>query len=180
MGKRTTLTIAAFAWLMGSLLSLPNLLYFTTYWQTMRDSGYRIVCYMEWPDGATSTSMLENVYVSDMRSCFAAGRSLVLSIINPILLHVNSHANILHTEMPTTHRSYNIAFMFLTYILPIGAMVYAYTRVGIELWGSQSIGECSQRQLDNIQSKRRVSTLHNCIVSTGTNFGRLLRNVRRW
>lgn len=48
--------------------------------------------------------------------------------------------------------------MFLTYFLPIGSMTFTYARVGVELWGSQSIGECTQRQLDNIKSKRRVST----------------------
>lgn len=47
--------------------------------------------------------------------------------------------------------------MFLTYFVPIGAMTFTYARVGIELWGSQSIGECTQRQLENIKSKRRVS-----------------------
>lgn len=47
--------------------------------------------------------------------------------------------------------------MFLTYFLPIGSMTFTYARVGIELWGSQSIGECTQRQLENIKSKRRVS-----------------------
>lgn len=46
--------------------------------------------------------------------------------------------------------------MFLTYFLPIGSMSYTYARVGLELWGSQSIGECTQRQLDNIKSKRKV------------------------
>lgn len=35
-------------------------------------------------------------------------------------------------------------------------MTYTYTRVGLELWGSQSIGECTQRQLENIKSKRKV------------------------
>lgn len=49
--------------------------------------------------------------------------------------------------------------MFLTYFLPIGSMTFTYARVGLELWGSQSIGECTQRQLENIKSKRRVSTL---------------------
>ena len=53
------------------------------------------------------------------------------------------------------HR-YNLVFMFLTYFLPIGSMSYTYARVGLELWGSQSIGECTQRQLDNIKSKRKV------------------------
>ncbi|KAG5670249.1 hypothetical protein PVAND_000526 [Polypedilum vanderplanki] len=52
---------------------------------------------------------------------------------------------------------YNVVFMFLTYFVPIGCMSYTYTRVGHELWGSQSIGECTQRQLDNIKSKRKVS-----------------------
>jgi hypothetical protein len=36
-------------------------------------------------------------------------------------------------------------------------MTFTYARVGLELWGSQSIGECTQRQLENIKSKRRVS-----------------------
>lgn len=52
---------------------------------------------------------------------------------------------------------YNVVFMFLTYFLPIGSMTFTYARVGLELWGSQSIGECTQRQLDNIKSKRKVS-----------------------
>ncbi|XP_075971381.1 tachykinin-like peptides receptor 99D isoform X2 [Anticarsia gemmatalis] len=51
---------------------------------------------------------------------------------------------------------YNVCFMVLTYFLPIMSMTYTYSRVGIELWGSQSIGECTQRQLDNVKSKRRV------------------------
>lgn len=46
--------------------------------------------------------------------------------------------------------------MILTYFLPIGSMTYTYARVGLELWGSQSIGEATQRQLENIKSKRRV------------------------
>jgi tachykinin-like receptor len=49
--------------------------------------------------------------------------------------------------------------MILTYFLPISSMSFTYARVGLELWGSQSIGECTQRQLDNIKSKRRVSRM---------------------
>jgi tachykinin-like receptor len=48
--------------------------------------------------------------------------------------------------------------MILTYFLPICSMSFTYARVGLELWGSQSIGECTQRQLENIKSKRRVSS----------------------
>ncbi|KAG8267130.1 Substance-K receptor [Homalodisca vitripennis] len=51
---------------------------------------------------------------------------------------------------------YNVVFMILTYFLPISSMSLTYVRVGLELWGSQSIGECTQRQLENIKSKRRV------------------------
>lgn len=54
---------------------------------------------------------------------------------------------------------YNVIFTILTYFLPIGSMTFTYARVGLELWGSQSIGECTQRQLDNVKSKRRVSSL---------------------
>lgn len=46
--------------------------------------------------------------------------------------------------------------MILTYFLPIGSMTFTYARVGLELWGSQSIGEATARQLENIRSKRRV------------------------
>jgi tachykinin receptor 3 len=54
---------------------------------------------------------------------------------------------------------YNVGFLFVTYVVPIGSMTFTYARIGIELWGSQSIGECTQRQMENIRSKRRVSDL---------------------
>ncbi|XP_055377131.1 tachykinin-like peptides receptor 99D isoform X2 [Condylostylus longicornis] len=59
---------------------------------------------------------------------------------------------------------YNIVFMFLTYFIPIGSMSYTYARVGLELWGSQSIGECTHRQLENIKSKRRVVKMMMVVV----------------
>uniref|UniRef100_A0A1B0DD56 G-protein coupled receptors family 1 profile domain-containing protein n=1 Tax=Phlebotomus papatasi TaxID=29031 RepID=A0A1B0DD56_PHLPP len=69
---------------------------------------------------------------------------------------------------PTNHsfqeHVYNVVFMFLTYFLPIGSMTFTYARVGIELWGSQSIGECTQRQLENIKSKRRVVKMMMMVV----------------
>jgi hypothetical protein len=54
---------------------------------------------------------------------------------------------------------YNVLFMLFTYFVPIIVMGYTYARVGIELWGSQSIGEATQRQLENIKSKRRVRSV---------------------
>lgn len=49
--------------------------------------------------------------------------------------------------------------MIITYFMPIGLMSFTYAMIGHELWGSQSIGECTQRQLEHIKSKRRVSVL---------------------
>ncbi|XP_052126762.1 tachykinin-like peptides receptor 99D isoform X2 [Frankliniella occidentalis] len=70
---------------------------------------------------------------------------------------------------PTTrsHQEYvyNVVFMVVTYFVPITLMGLAYLRVGIELWGSQSIGECTQRQLQNIQSKRRVVKMMIVVVT---------------
>lgn len=53
--------------------------------------------------------------------------------------------------------SYNILILILTYFLPIISMTVTYSRVGIELWGSKTIGEYTPRQVENVRSKRRVS-----------------------
>ncbi|XP_044762535.1 tachykinin-like peptides receptor 99D [Coccinella septempunctata] len=60
--------------------------------------------------------------------------------------------------------SYNVAFLFVTYVVPIGSMTFTYARIGKELWGSQSIGECTQRQMENIKSKRRVVKMMMVVV----------------
>lgn len=44
----------------------------------------------------------------------------------------------------------------VTYMLPMLSMSYTYFRVGQELWGSQSIGECTAKQMESIKSKRKV------------------------
>jgi tachykinin-like receptor len=48
-------------------------------------------------------------------------------------------------------------FLVVTYLAPVVAMAVCYTLMGRELWGSKSIGEQTQRQLDNIKSKKKVS-----------------------
>ncbi|XP_068631120.1 tachykinin-like peptides receptor 99D [Battus philenor] len=112
LGKRATLGIAAAIWAGSSIISSPNIAYFTTDVDELPDGSTRRICFSEWPDGMTTRSQMEYIY--------------------------------------------NVAFMVLTYFLPIISMTYTYARVGVELWGSQSIGECTQRQLDNVKSKRRV------------------------
>ncbi|XP_034487365.1 tachykinin-like peptides receptor 99D [Drosophila innubila] len=58
-----------------------------------------------------------------------------------------------HSKMEHLH---NILIMILTYFLPIISMTVTYSRVGIELWGSKTIGEYTPRQVENVRSKRRV------------------------
>ncbi|KPM11973.1 class A rhodopsin-like protein G-protein coupled receptor GPRtak3-like protein [Sarcoptes scabiei] len=55
----------------------------------------------------------------------------------------------------TSSISYNVIILLVTYIVPIASMSCTYFRVGRELWGSQSIGECTARQMDSIKSKRK-------------------------
>ena len=51
---------------------------------------------------------------------------------------------------------YNVTFMIMTYFVPMIAMCYTYSRVGVELWGSRAIGEATLAQTENIKSKRKV------------------------
>lgn len=56
-------------------------------------------------------------------------------------------------------------------------MTYTYAKVGIELWGSKSIGECTQRQLDNVKSKRRVKYIFlNDILRNAKSPGGIVQN----
>ncbi|CAK1598513.1 unnamed protein product [Parnassius mnemosyne] len=59
---------------------------------------------------------------------------------------------------------YNVMFMMITYFIPIISMTYTYSRIGTELWGSKSIGESTQRQVDNVKGKRRVVKMMIVIV----------------
>ncbi|XP_046445814.1 tachykinin-like peptides receptor 99D isoform X2 [Daphnia pulex] len=60
---------------------------------------------------------------------------------------------------------YNVMLTILTYFLPICAMGYAYFQVGVELWGSQGIGECTDHQMENVKSKRRVVKMMIVVVT---------------
>jgi len=56
-------------------------------------------------------------------------------------------------------------------MLPIFSMIYTYFRVGKELWGSQSIGECTAKQMESIKSKRKVLLLQISITAIFPNQG---------
>ncbi|CAH4038252.1 unnamed protein product [Pieris brassicae] len=51
---------------------------------------------------------------------------------------------------------YQVLFFIVTYAVPMMGMTFFYSAMGRVLWGSRSIGELTQRQLDSIRSKRKV------------------------
>lgn len=57
-------------------------------------------------------------------------------------------------------------FLVLTYGIPMLIMVVCYSFMGKELWGSQSIGEHTERQRESVKSKKKVRSfwyaLHLC------------------
>ncbi|XP_044585486.1 tachykinin-like peptides receptor 99D isoform X1 [Cotesia glomerata] len=122
MSRRTTLMVALIIWVVSSILSLPNLIFFNIYTVTFPNGDVRLVCYGDWP---------------------------------------NKDDN----QFSLTEYIYNVLFMVLTYFLPIGSMTYTYARIGLELWGSQSIGEITHNQLESIKGKRRVVKMMIVIVS---------------
>lgn len=54
-------------------------------------------------------------------------------------------------------------------------MTFTYFRIGRELWGSQSIGECTQKQIESVKSKRKVSTTRD--IAYFIKFGSYLLNL---
>nr|QRN45494.1 tachykinin-Like peptides receptor isoform X2 [Carausius morosus] len=60
---------------------------------------------------------------------------------------------------------YNIVFLGLTYLVPVTVMLVCYTRMALELWGSKSVGEMTQRQFESIQAKRKVILMFIIVVS---------------
>ena len=61
--------------------------------------------------------------------------------------------------------SYNIALLILTYGIPIVVMLICYTLMGRVLWGSRSIGETTERQMESMKSKRKVVRMFIAVVS---------------
>ncbi|XP_046605787.1 tachykinin-like peptides receptor 86C isoform X1 [Neodiprion virginianus] len=55
-----------------------------------------------------------------------------------------------------TEYIYNLVFLGVTYLVPVTVMAVCYTLMGLELWGSKSIGEHTQRQKESTKSKRKV------------------------
>uniref|UniRef100_A0A1A9VEM5 G-protein coupled receptors family 1 profile domain-containing protein n=1 Tax=Glossina austeni TaxID=7395 RepID=A0A1A9VEM5_GLOAU len=60
---------------------------------------------------------------------------------------------------------YNIIILIITYGIPMIVMLICYTLMGRVLWGSRSIGETTERQLESIKSKRKVVRMFIAIVA---------------
>ncbi|KAL4240924.1 Substance-K receptor [Mactra antiquata] len=59
---------------------------------------------------------------------------------------------------------YNYVLLILNYIFPLFTLMITYARVGIELWGSQAIGEETSIQHDRVKSKRKVVKMMIAVV----------------
>ncbi|XP_075534189.1 tachykinin-like peptides receptor 86C [Dermacentor variabilis] len=51
---------------------------------------------------------------------------------------------------------YNVAFLVLTYVVPVFTMAATYTRMSRELWGSGCIGEFTEHQHNALRNKQKV------------------------
>ena len=52
-----------------------------------------------------------------------------------------------------------------TYVIPLAALTVTYTRVGVKLWGSKTIGERTTRHDETLRSKRKVNEYMNVMLS---------------
>lgn len=63
MGKICTICFICLTWIVGIIIGTPSLLYFTTVPIYETDPENETMCTMIWPDGLTTHSELEHVYV---------------------------------------------------------------------------------------------------------------------
>ncbi|KAH8293692.1 hypothetical protein KR054_003075 [Drosophila jambulina] len=61
--------------------------------------------------------------------------------------------------------AYNLIILVLTYGIPMIVMLICYSLMGRVLWGSRSIGENTDRQMESMKSKRKVVRMFIAIVS---------------
>lgn len=106
------------------------------YANSYRNGRTRTVCYLLWPDGRYPLSAADYMWV--IVGIISKRRYGAMLLV--FLLCVR----------------YNIVFLVLTYGVPMFFMVVCYTLMGRELWGSQSIGEHTERQRESVMAKKKV------------------------
>lgn len=83
--------------------------------------------------------------------------TIVLQFISVSVHFAISHANFSFSFSFYHFTRYNIVFLAFTYGIPMAVMIICYYVMGRELWGSQSIGENTERQTESVKSKKKVS-----------------------
>ncbi|XP_015784551.1 tachykinin-like peptides receptor 86C [Tetranychus urticae] len=112
MSRRTTLITLNLIWIIGAIISLPNLLFSMTVTYIYPDGSLRTVCLLKWPDGFAGYSSFDYIY--------------------------------------------NILFLVITYFVPVITMAATYPQMISVLWGSQNIGEITERLKSAIKAKRKI------------------------
>lgn len=105
----------------------------------------RTVCFMMWPDGRYPTSMTDYVWVIILFPAPTLHRVTIIDLLSSI--------------------RYNLTILVLTYGIPMIVMFICYSLMGRVLWGSRSIGENTDRQMESMKSKRKVVRMFIAIVS---------------
>ncbi|KAG6458842.1 hypothetical protein O3G_MSEX011086 [Manduca sexta] len=151
MSKTCSLVMIAAIWVSGMLLAIPCLLYSTT--KEYRSKGtLKTACLLSWPDG------LPDVSYMDFMSRFPFEIPLILTlppVRKPVLTREERARNSGVAHFKISLR-YQVLFFVVTYAVPMLGMTFFYSAMGRVLWGSRSIGEMTQRQVDSIRSKRKV------------------------
>lgn len=74
-----------------------------------------------------------------------------------LLFHMHTFHFLILIRFGFHFTRYNIVFLAFTYGIPMVVMIICYYVMGRELWGSQSIGENTERQTESVKSKKKVS-----------------------
>ncbi|CAH1101024.1 unnamed protein product [Psylliodes chrysocephalus] len=69
------------------------------------------------------------------------------------------------TNASSLEYHYNISVTVCIYVVPVVAMIFTYSRISAVLWGSQCIGENTDRQMEIIKNKRKVVKMMMVVVT---------------
>ena len=63
MSRKTAVIITVIIWTCSSILSLPNIIVSVVRKEDFANGDYRMICYFVWPDGETTQSFIEYLWV---------------------------------------------------------------------------------------------------------------------
>ncbi|GBP17386.1 Tachykinin-like peptides receptor 86C [Eumeta japonica] len=153
MSKTSSLVMIAAIWFGGMFLATPCLLYSTTkeYSFDTCSSSYRC------PNRPISLLNIEVMTILTLRYRSASQLRSKETIKTACLLAwPDGLPDVSYMDFVTDSCRYQVLFFVVTYAVPMLGMTFFYSAMGRVLWGSRSIGELTQRQIDSIRSKRKV------------------------